>query len=154
MGLYVLRPQSRGYITLKSKDPEDSPLIFPNYFSDEQDLIDTRNGLRVAHKIFMQEAFDKYRGVRIRPKENIDITHDNSLDEYIRNTAETLYHPVGTCKMGTDVMSVTNEHGQVRKVHGLRVVDASLMPTLIGGNTDAPTMMMAEKISNHINRIN
>ena len=154
LGLYVLRPQSRGYITLKSKDPEDSPLIFPNYFSDEQDLIDTRNGLRVAHKIFMQEAFDKYRGVRIRPKENIDITHDNSLDEYIRNTAETLYHPVGTCKMGTDAMSVTNEHGQVKKVHGLRVVDASLMPTLIGGNTDAPTMMIAEKISDHINRIN
>ena len=154
VGLYTLRPQSRGYVTLRSKDPEDPPLIFPNYFSEKQDLVDTRNGLRVAHEIFMQEAFDEYRGVRIRPKENIDITDDNSLDEYIRNTAETLYHPVGTCKMGTDEMAVTNEYGQVRKLNGLRVVDASLMPTLIGGNTDAPTMMIAEKISDHINAIN
>ncbi len=102
----------------------------------------------------MQEAFDEYRGVRIRPKANIDIADDNSLDEYIRNTAETLYHPVGTCKMGTDEMAVTNEFGQIRKLNGLRVVDASLMPTLIGGNTDAPTMMIAEKISDHINTIN
>ena len=154
LGLYVLRPQSRGYVTLRSKDPEDPPLIFPNYFSEKQDLIDTRNGLRVAHEIFMQEAFDEYRGVRIRPKANIDIADDNSLDEYIRNTAETLYHPVGTCKMGTDEMAVTNEFGQIRKLNGLRVVDASLMPTLIGGNTDAPTMMIAEKISDHINTIN
>ena len=98
----------------------------------------------------MQEAFDEYRGVRIRPKENLDITDDNSLDEYIRNTAETLYHPVGTCKMGSDKMAVTNEHGQVQGLEGLRVVDASLMPTLISGNTNAPTIMIAEKASDMI----
>ena len=70
---------------------------------------------------------------------------------WIRETSETLYHPVGTCKMGIDDLSVTNEHGQVHGVEGLRVVDASLMPSLIGGNTNGPTIMMAEKISDHIN---
>ena len=69
---------------------------------------------------------------------------------FAKATAETLYHPVGTCKMGSDAMAVTNEHGQVHGLEGLRVVDASLMPTLIGGNTNAPVIMMAEKISDHI----
>ena len=75
---------------------------------------------------------------------------DAELDEWIKATGETLYHPVGTCKMGSDPMAVTNEHGQVHGVQGLRVVDASLMPTLIAGNTNAPTIMLAEKISDHI----
>lgn len=80
----------------------------------------------------------------------MNIEDDEALDAWIRETGETLYHPVGTCKMGTDTMSVTNENGQVHGVKGLRVVDASLMPTLIGGNTNAPTIMIAEKISDHI----
>ena len=75
---------------------------------------------------------------------------DAELDEWIKATGETLYHPVGTCKMGSDPMAVTNENGQVHGVQGLRVVDASLMPTLIAGNTNAPTIMLAEKISDHI----
>ena len=150
--LYTLRPQSRGYITLASLDPTDPPLIYPNYFSEEQDLIDTRNGFRVTHNIFMQKAFDEYRGVRIRPKQEINIEDDLALDEYIKKNAETLYHPVGTCKMGIDDKAVTNEYGEVKGTTGLRIIDASIMPTLIGGNTDAPTMMIAEKISDHINQ--
>jgi choline dehydrogenase len=148
--VYACRPQSRGHLTLKSSNPEDPPLIFPNYLSEEQDLIDTRNGFRETRRVFMQEAFDEYRGVQLKPGLDIDIDNDQELDRWIRETGETLYHPIGTCKMGSDSMSVTNEHGQVHGVSGLRVVDASLMPTLIGGNTNAPTIMMAEKISDHI----
>ena len=149
--VYLCRPQSRGHITLKSSDPNDDPLMFPNYFSVEQDLIDTRNGLREARRVFMQPVFDEYRGKELKPGNNINIDDDNELDKWIRETGETLYHPVGTCKMGIDDLSVTNEHGQVHGVEALRVVDASLMPSLIAGNTNAPTIMMAEKISDHIN---
>jgi choline dehydrogenase len=99
----------------------------------------------------MQPVFDDYRGEQLKPSTDIDINNDNELDNWIRETAETLYHPVGTCKMGIDDLSVTNEHGQVHGVESLRVVDASLMPSLIAGNTNAPTIMMAEKISDHIN---
>ena len=98
----------------------------------------------------MQEAFDEYRGDQLKPGLDVNIADDQELDQWIRETGETLYHPIGTCKMGSDDMSVTNEHGQVHGVSCLRVVDASLMPTLIGGNTNAPTIMMAEKISDHI----
>jgi choline dehydrogenase-like flavoprotein len=100
----------------------------------------------------MQKAFDEYRGVRIRPKQEINIEDDLALDEYIKKNAETLYHPVGTCKMGIDDKAVTNEYGEVKGTKGLRIIDASIMPTLIGGNTDAPTMMIAEKISDQINQ--
>ena len=149
--VYLCRPQSKGYITLKSSDPNDDPLMYPNYFSVEQDLIDTRNGLREARRVFMQPVFDEYRGEELKPGKNIDIDNDHELDQWIRETGETLYHPVGTCKMGIDEFAVTNEHGQVHGTESLRVVDASLMPSLIAGNTNAPTIMMAEKISDHIN---
>ena len=149
--VYLCRPQSKGYITLKSSDPNDDPLMYPNYFSVEQDLIDTRYGLREARRVFMQPVFDEYRGEELKPEKNIDINNDHELDQWIRETGETLYHPVGTCKMGIDEFAVTNEHGQVHGTESLRVVDASLMPSLIAGNTNAPTIMMAEKISDHIN---
>jgi choline dehydrogenase len=149
--VYLCRPQSKGHITLKSSDPNDAPLMYPNYFSVEQDLIDTRNGLREARRVFMQPIFDEYRGKELKPGPSIDINNDDELDNWIRETGETLYHPVGTCKMGIDELAVTNEHGQVHGLDSLRVVDASLMPSLIAGNTNAPTIMMAEKISDHIN---
>ena len=142
--VYLCRPQSRGHIALKSSDPNDDPLMFPNYFSVEQDLIDTRNGLREA------SFFHFFIAKELKPENNVNIDNDDELDMWIRETSE-VYHPVGTCKMGIDDLSVTNEHGQVHGVQSLRVVDASLMPSLIGGNTNAPTIMMAEKISDHIN---
>lgn len=148
--VYGCRPQSRGSLTLKSADPEEAPALNPNYLSAEQDIIDLRNGLRETRRVFMQSAFDRYRGVQLKPGADVDMDNDEQLDDWIRKTAETLYHPVGTCKMGTDSMAVTNEYGQVRGMKNLRVVDASLMPTLIGGNTNAPVIMMAEKISDHI----
>ena len=150
--VYLCRPQSKGHIALKSSDPNDDPLMYPNYFSVEQDLIDTRNGLREARRVFMQPVFDEFRGKELKPGPSIDINNDDELDNWIRETGETLYHPVGTCKMGIDELAVTNEHGQVHGLESVRVVDASLMPSLIAGNTNAPTIMMAEKISDHINR--
>ncbi len=150
--VYGCRPESRGYLTLKSADPDDAPVIYPNYLSVEQDLIDLRNGFRETRRIFMQPVFDEYRGKQLKPGLDVDIDHDDQLDQWIRETGETLYHPVGTCKMGSDTMAVTNEQGQVHGIEGLRVVDASLMPTLIGGNTNAPVIMMAEKISDQMRR--
>jgi choline dehydrogenase len=129
---------------------DSPPALHPNYFSVEQDLIDTRNGFRETRRVFMQEAFDDYRGDQLKPPAEIDMDSDDELDAWIRATGETLYHPVGTCKMGQDEMAVTNQVGQVHGLQGLRVVDASLMPTLIAGNTNAPTIMMAEKISDAI----
>ena len=148
--VYGCRPESRGYITLKTANPEDAPAMHPNYLSVEQDVVDIRNGFRKTRDIFMQKAFDPYRGPQLKPGPDVNVDNDDELDAWIRATGETLYHPVGTCKMGTDDMAVTDEHGRVRGMENLRVVDASLMPTLIGGNTNAPTIMMAEKISDHI----
>ena len=149
--VYCCRPESRGTIKLANSDPSSAPLIQPNYFSVEQDLIDTRNGFRETRRVFMQEAFDQYRGQQLKPGVGVDVEDDDSIDQWIRDTGETLYHPVGTCKMGSDPAAVTDEQGRVHKVSGLRVVDASLMPTLIGGNTNAPTIMIAEKIADQMN---
>ena len=149
--VYCCRPESRGTIKLADSDPSSAPLIQPNYFSVEQDLIDTRNGFRETRRVFMQEAFDQYRGQQLKPEAGVNVEDDDSIDQWIRDTGETLYHPVGTCKMGSDPAAVTDEQGRVHKVSGLRVVDASLMPTLIGGNTNAPTIMIAEKIAAHMN---
>jgi choline dehydrogenase len=148
--LYACRPRSRGYVGLHDAHVDSAPLIRPNYFSVEQDLIDTRNGFRETRRVFMQAAFDEFRGDQTKPPAGVDIDSDDSLDTWIRETGETLYHPVGTCKMGQDDMAVTNEHGQVHGLENIRVVDASLMPSLIAGNTNAPTIMMAEKISDAI----
>jgi choline dehydrogenase len=148
--VYACRPQSRGYVGLRDAQVDSAPALYPNYFSVEQDLIDTRNGFRETRRVFLQAAFDEYRGDQLKPPAEINVDSDDELDAWIRSTGETLYHPVGTCKMGQDDMSVTNEQGQVHGLSGLRVVDASLMPTLIAGNTNAPTIMMAEKISDAI----
>ena len=148
--VYGCRPESRGHLTLKTASPDDPPAIYPNYLSAEQDIVDIRNGYRITRDIFMQKAFDPYRGEQMKPSSDVNVDNDDELDAWIRATGETLYHPVGTCKMGGDDLAVTNEHGQVHGLEGLRVVDASLMPTLISGNTNAPTIMMAEKISDHI----
>jgi choline dehydrogenase len=139
-----LLPKSRGRISLASPDPMALPRIAANYLSHPDDLPVLRNGLRLARRLVQAPAFASYIATETLPGPHL--TTDAELDADIRARAETIYHPVGTCRMGLDPASVTDPQGRVRGVDGLRVVDASLMPQIIAGNTNAPTMMIAETI--------
>ncbi|MBL6852231.1 MAG: choline dehydrogenase [Alphaproteobacteria bacterium] len=140
-----LRPQSRGYISIKSNDPLSAPIIQPNYLEAEEDRRAMREGTKIARDLFAQAAFDPYRGPEMWP--GAHVRTDAQIDAWIRKTAETIYHPVGSCKMGKDSEAVVDAQLRVYGVEGLRVVDASVMPTLVSGNTNAPTIMIAEKAS-------
>ncbi len=144
----MLRPESRGYIALKSLDPTAQPIIQPNYLSTQKDLDVMIAGVKLSREVIHQKAFDEYRGTELMPGSNVQT--DKEIGDFIKTNAETIYHPVGTCKMGNDEFSVVDDKLRVRGVENLRVVDASVMPTLIGGNTNAPTIMIADKISDHI----
>jgi choline dehydrogenase len=143
-----LRPQSRGYITLKSADPLVAPIIQPNYLEAEEDRRVLREGVKLAREVFAQSAFDPYRGPEMMP--GAHVTKDDQIDAFVRKTAETIYHPVGSAKMGTDAESVVDPQLKVHGIEGLRVVDASVMPALVSGNTNAPTIMIAEKAADMI----
>jgi choline dehydrogenase len=141
----VLRPHSRGTVSLASPDPKDSPLIDPQFLADPRDRQTMLDGARKMHEILASEALSPGREQLLYP---IDYLNDTELMADIRSRADTQYHPVGTCKMGpsTDPMAVVDNQCRVYGVSGLRVVDASIMPTLVSGNTNAPTIMIAEKI--------
>ncbi len=141
----VLRPMSRGQITLKSKNPQDHPKIEANYLSEPHDLELMLAGFKLQRQILAAKAFDPYRAPEVFPGDAV--TSDEDIIEFIREKAESIYHPIGTCKMGNDDMAVVDADLRVHGLSGLRVVDASVMPTLVSGNTNAPTIMMAEKIS-------
>ncbi len=145
MTLHVcyLRPGSRGEIRLRSADPADPPLIDPRYLSVAADLTPLIAGVRRAREIYAQAPFRRYLGAEVFPGTNR--RSDAELGEFIRGAAETEYHPVGTCRMGEDAQAVVDPQLRVRGIDALRVVDASIMPTLISGNTNAPTIMIAEK---------
>lgn len=151
-GIHVcnLYPKSRGTIKLQSNHPIDHPLIQPNYLSHEDDVKVMLDGVRMARRILQSAHFEAYQGTEVSP--GLDKDSDDDLIEYIKEKAETIYHPIGTCKMGADddPMAVVDNELRVRGVTGLRVVDASVMPTLIGGNTNAPTVMIAEKAADLI----
>ncbi|MBV6624950.1 MAG: choline dehydrogenase [Rivularia sp. (in: Bacteria)] len=148
----LLYPQSKGKITLRSNNPLEAPFIQPNYLSNQQDLKVLLAGVKISRQILQQPAFDKFRGEEIAPGFQIKSTED--ICNFIRSAAESLYHPVGTCKMGNDFMSVVNSKLQVHQIKGLRIVDASIMPNIIGGNTNAPTIMIAEKAADMIKLTN
>ena len=148
MHVCQVRPESRGYLALKSPDPAAHPLIDPDYLSAPADVETLLAGLDITRKIARAPAFDAYRGKEYWPGDGIESREDKLAA--IRDWAETIYHPVGTCRMGSDPKAVLDAELKVRGVEGLRVVDASVMPTLVSGNTNAPTIMIAEKASDMI----
>jgi choline dehydrogenase len=143
-----MRSPSRGRIQVKSKDPRQHPSILFNYMSSEQDWQEFRDGIRITREIMAQPALDRYRGRELSP--GLQAQSDAELDNFIREHAETAYHPSCSCKMGEDDMAVVDAQGRVHGMQGLRVVDASIMPIIVTGNLNAPTIMMAEKIADKI----
>lgn len=144
----LLRPKSRGEVTLKSADPFEDPKIDPKFLSHPDDMKDMIEGYKKMMKIMNKHPLSKYTNKHVyRP---IDLDDDHDIEMAIREEADTVYHPVGTCKMGVDDMAVVNNNLIVHKVSNLRVVDASIMPTLVGGNTNAPTIMIGEKAADII----
>ncbi len=144
----VMRPQSRGSVTLRSADPQATPALRFNFLAEESDLTELVEGLRMTRDIIRQRSWDELRGKEVSPGSSI--ATDSDLRAWIRGNAGTGYHAVGTCRMGTDPTAVTDEDGRVHGIEALRVVDASLMPRIITGNTNAPTIMLAEKLSDRI----
>jgi len=145
-----LRPESRGRVGLRSADPLDDPAIFANYLDSEEDRRAMREGVRMMREVAGQAALKPFITAEFAPGSGVQ--SDDEIDAWIRKSAETIYHPVGTCRMGVagDPMAVVDGECRVMGVAGLRVVDASVMPTLVGGNTNAPTIMIAEKVSDAI----
>ncbi|MFW2133001.1 choline dehydrogenase [Ectothiorhodospira haloalkaliphila] len=145
-----MRSPSRGHVRLAAADPRQAPRISFNYMSHEQDWREFRDAIRLTREIMAQPALDRYRGRELAP--GAQARSDLELDEFVRNHAETAYHPCGSCRMGTaeDDMAVVDDQGRVHGVEGLRVVDASIMPRIVTGNLNAPTIMMAEKIADRI----
>ena len=145
-----LRPESRGEVALRSADPFDDPAILANYLATDEDRRALREGVKMVRALVKGAAMDAVRGEEFQPGEAIQ--SDADLDAWIRETSETIYHPVGTCRMGAagDDLAVVDETLCVHGLKGLRVVDASVMPTLVGGNTNGPTIMIAEKAADMI----
>ena len=142
------RPHSRGRITLRSDDPFEHPVIDPTYCSNARDVDTLVQGLKRAREIANASALDGYRGAALSPDETVQ--SDEGLAEYARQYASTLYHPVGTCKMGSDALAVVDGRLRVYGIDGLRVVDASIMPRITSGNTNAPTIVIAERAADLI----
>lgn len=143
-----MRQEARGWIKLKSTDPTVHPRIQPNYLQTERDRREFRDAVKLTREIFAQKAFDPYRGPEIQPGDHAQ--SDEAIDAFVRARADSAYHPSSTCKMGTDAMAVVDPEARVHGLEALRVVDASIMPSVVSGNLNAPTIMMGEKCSDMI----
>ena len=145
IGVYQCRPESQGSIHIASPDPFAAPKIRPNFLSQQIDRDSLLGGMRIARKVGEANALAKYRGLEFKPGK--DCGSDDELLDYARQTGATTYHVMGTCKMGPDgdPMAVVDDRLRLRGLDGLRVVDASVMPTMPSGNINAPVIMVAEK---------
>jgi choline dehydrogenase-like flavoprotein len=143
----LLRPKSRGEVTLGSADPMAAPLIDPNFFGDPADLETMVAGFKTTRRLMETPAL---RALQKQEMYTAGVKTDDDIRNILRARSDTVYHPVGTCKMGSDAMAVVDAKLKVHGMEGLRVVDASIMPTLVGGNTNAPTIMIGEKAADMI----
>jgi choline dehydrogenase-like flavoprotein len=144
----LLRPKSRGTLRLASADPQVMPLIDPAFLQDPDDVARLVRGFKVMRQLLQQPALARHGGQE--SKASAGAQSDAQIEQFVRNHADTIYHPVGTCRMGSDAMAVVDARLRVHGVQGLRVVDASVMPSVVGGNTNAPVIMMAEKATDMI----
>jgi choline dehydrogenase-like flavoprotein len=144
----LLRPLSRGSLTLASKDPFDAPLIDPNFLGDRDDMQRLMRGFRLMRHLLQQPALAQLGGKET--EDSTKATSDLQIEQFIRDHADTVYHPVGTCRMGKGSLDVVDHQLHVHGIQGLRVVDASIMPQVVSGNTNAPTIMIAEKAADMI----
>jgi choline dehydrogenase len=147
-GPTLISPESRGTISLRSVNPLEAPAIRANYLSADADLRTMIAGVRLARRLAHAKAFDAFRGAELHPGAVME--SDAEISEFLRNELETLYHPVGTCKMGNDALAVVDARLRVRGIERLRVADASIMPRVPAGNTNAPVIMIAEKAAEMI----
>ncbi|KAJ8394799.1 hypothetical protein AAFF_G00041540 [Aldrovandia affinis] len=145
-----MRSTSTGWLRLQSTNPLEHPLIEPNYLSTDQDVWEFRQSVKLSREIFAQSAFDQFRGREVQPGRQVQ--SDTEIDAFVRQKADSAYHPSCTCKMGqpSDPMAVVDPETRVLGVEGLRVVDASIMPSVVSGNLNAPTIMIAEKTADII----
>lgn len=148
IGPTLIRPKSRGYFRLRSNDPFDAPSIQPHYLESDADMQVLVEGVKLACELADTKTFSAYRGREVC--DGLKLRNDSGIADYIRNTVETIYHPVGTCKMGTDAMAVVDAHLRVHGMENLRIVDASILPEIVGGNPNAAVIMIAEKAANII----
>jgi choline dehydrogenase-like flavoprotein len=145
---YTLRPKARGSVTLKSADPRDNPVVDPNFLGHPDDLRISTEGVKISREIFSQPSLQKYiKEIRF-PDRNVRTQVE--FEAYARQYGRTSYHPTCTCKMGVDDMAVVDPQLKVRGIDGLRICDSSVMPSLIGSNTNAPTIMIGEKAADMI----
>jgi choline dehydrogenase len=150
LAVVLLRPKSAGSVTLRSADPRDPPAIDPCYLTDPEgeDIATLVNGLRLARRILAQEPLAAFVESELLP--GADAVSDDDLRAHIRQLSQTLYHPAGTCRMGSDPLAVVDPALRVRGLDGLRVADASVIPVLPSGHTNWPTVMIAERAADLI----
>jgi choline dehydrogenase len=149
-GAWQMRPLSRGYVEAKSSDPHQAPAINPRYLSDPTDRRAIVGGLRFIRRLFAAPALARYCGPEALP--GAAVATDDELLDYARQKGSTVYHATCTCKMGSDPMAVVDDQLRVHGLEGLRVIDASVMPTVTSTNTNAPTIMIAERGADLIRR--
>jgi choline dehydrogenase len=148
ISVQACRPKSRGQVSLRSADPFDTPLIDPRYMTHPYDLALQIEGIRAARDIVAQDALKNLIGQELLP--GAAATDDASLERHVRGTSQCIWHPVGTCRMGQGDDAVVDAQLRVHGIKALRVADASIMPQIISGNTNAPTIMIAEKAADMI----